>query len=284
MKLKELTRRQRPPEPWAESAGLPWDEPDFSERMLAMHLSQDHDWASRREEIIDHQVAWLRETVLAERPSRILDLGCGPGLYLQRLAALGHHCEGIDFAPASIAHARKAAAAADLPIRYRREDLRDADLGEGFDLVMMIWGEFNVFSPGQAIDLLHRASAALVPGGRLLLEVSRFDAIRKLGCTTPHWIAADTGLFSSRPHLRLEESFWDEERRVTTQCFHVVDLASSRLSSHMINSQAYEDDELQRLLVTAGFSGLTRHSSMTGLADADTMELVVFLGEKGTRS
>ncbi len=284
MKLKELTKRRRPPEPWTETAGLPWDEPDFSERMLAEHLSQDHDWASRRDEIIDRQVAWLQKSVLVERPSRILDLGCGPGLYLQRLAALGHHCEGIDFSPASIAHARKTAAAADLEIHYRHEDLRNADLGEGFDLVMMIWGEFNVFSPGQANDLLHRASAALAPGGRILLEVSRFEDIRNLGCIAPHWVTVDSGLFANRPHLRLEESFWDEERRVAIQCFHIVDLASSRLSSHMISSQAYEEDELRRLLVTAGFSGLTRHSSLTGLADADTMELVVFVGEKSARS
>jgi SAM-dependent methyltransferase len=284
MKIKELTKRSRPPEPWAEAAGLPWDEPDFSERMLAMHLSQEHDWASRRSDIIDRHVAWLQETVLGSRPSRILDLGCGPGLYLQRLAALGHDCEGIDFSPASIAHAVKAAAEAKLKIRYRREDLRGAELGEGFDLVMMIWGEFNVFSPGQAIDLLRRASAALAPEGRLLLEVSRFEAVRKLGCTAPHWITADSGLFSSRPHLRLEESFWDEERRAATQCFHIVDLASSRLSSHQISSQAYEDDDLRRLLATAGFSDVSRHASLTGLADADTTEVVVYLGERRTGS
>lgn len=30
-------------------------------------------------------------------PTRILDLGCGPGLYTSRLARLGHCCVGIDF-------------------------------------------------------------------------------------------------------------------------------------------------------------------------------------------
>ncbi|EOI1394309.1 hypothetical protein ACMGOD_005528 [Klebsiella oxytoca] len=32
----------------AEESKIPWDEPAFSQRMLANHLSQDHDWASRR--------------------------------------------------------------------------------------------------------------------------------------------------------------------------------------------------------------------------------------------
>jgi predicted TPR repeat methyltransferase len=45
--------------------------------------------------------------VLQSEPQRILDLGCGPGLYTQRLASLGHTCVGIDISPASIAYARR---------------------------------------------------------------------------------------------------------------------------------------------------------------------------------
>ena len=41
-----------------------------------------------------------------ERGARVLDLGCGPGLYTTRLAKLGHTCVGIDFSPASIAYAK----------------------------------------------------------------------------------------------------------------------------------------------------------------------------------
>lgn len=32
---------------------IPWDEPAFSQRMLENHLSQDHDWASRRLTVLD---------------------------------------------------------------------------------------------------------------------------------------------------------------------------------------------------------------------------------------
>ena len=37
---------------------IPWDEPAFSQRMLENHLSQEHDWASRRRAVIEQQVAW----------------------------------------------------------------------------------------------------------------------------------------------------------------------------------------------------------------------------------
>ena len=96
---------EQPPEPWVEGDHLPWDDPGFSERMLQAHLSQRHDVASRRFETIDRHIAWIHDSLLQGRTSRILDLGCGPGFYLQRLAGLGHACVGIDFSPASIAYA-----------------------------------------------------------------------------------------------------------------------------------------------------------------------------------
>jgi 2-polyprenyl-3-methyl-5-hydroxy-6-metoxy-1,4-benzoquinol methylase len=90
---------------WHGIGKLPWDDPAFSERMLREHLSQLHDGASRRIVLIEHHVAWMHGEVLESKPQRILDLGCGPGLYTQRLASLGHTCVGIDISPASIAYA-----------------------------------------------------------------------------------------------------------------------------------------------------------------------------------
>lgn len=60
----------------AEESKIPWDEPAFSQRMLANHLSQDHDWASRRQGIIEQQVEWIASQL--SPGAHILDLGCGP--------------------------------------------------------------------------------------------------------------------------------------------------------------------------------------------------------------
>ena len=95
--LLEIAGRQPVGEPWVEGEKIPWHDPDFSERMLAEHLSQSHDAASRRFARIDRQVAWIHRELLEGTPTRVLDLGCGPGLYTSRLARLGHECVGIDF-------------------------------------------------------------------------------------------------------------------------------------------------------------------------------------------
>jgi SAM-dependent methyltransferase len=120
MNMLDLVRQfGLPPEPWSEGRTIPWDEPGFSRRMLAQHLSQEHDGASRRQELIDRHVHLITGAALGQAHSLVLDLGCGPGFYSHRLAAMGHDCFGIDFAPAAIEYARQEAAARSLEPAWR---------------------------------------------------------------------------------------------------------------------------------------------------------------------
>ena len=45
--ILDIVDREPNPTPWSEGDNIPWDDSDFSERMLAEHLSQEHDLASR---------------------------------------------------------------------------------------------------------------------------------------------------------------------------------------------------------------------------------------------
>jgi hypothetical protein len=78
--LSELVMRG----PVRLGARLPWGDPAFSARMLAEHLDQRHDLASRRTAVIDAQAQWL--AALVAPGGRLRDLGCGPGGHLERLA------------------------------------------------------------------------------------------------------------------------------------------------------------------------------------------------------
>jgi 2-polyprenyl-3-methyl-5-hydroxy-6-metoxy-1,4-benzoquinol methylase len=207
MKLLELIDLPRTPAPWSEGEKIPWDEPTFSERMLREHLTQEHDLASRRTHKIDAHVEWIHRHGLGGRPSQVLDLGCGPGLYTSRLARLVHTCLGIDFSPASIAYAVETAREEGLDCTYLQGDIRQADYGSGFDLAMLIYGEFNVFRPVDACLILRKARAALRDGGTLILESSTFEAIRREVQSGASWYASSGGLFSARSHLCLMEQF-----------------------------------------------------------------------------
>ncbi len=266
MNLLDIVGRTPRPAPWAEGDKIPWDEPEFSRRMLREHLSQDHDAASRRLATIERHVAWIHTQVLSGRAARVLDLGCGPGLYTGALCRLGHTCVGIDFAPASIAYARAEAERARLGCTYVQGDLRSADFGYGYDLVMSIYGELNVFRPDDARRILGKAYSALAPGAALLLEVHTFDEVKSLGEQSPAWYSTREGLFSERPHLCLSEGFWDRSARVAVQRYFVVDAATGAVARHASSTQAYSDAEYLELLAAVGFRAVTICPSLVGYA------------------
>ena len=239
---------------------LPWDDPAFSARMLVEHLSQEHDAASRRLATIDAHVAWLHDHVLHRAPSRILDLGCGPGLYTERLAALGHECTGIDFPPASIDHACAGAAASGSNCTYHRGDLRTAEYGRGYDLALFLFGELNTFPAAEAAAILQRVAAALRPRGRVILEVHTETAVREMGEAPAAWQSPASGLFSPRPHMLLSTATWLEPLAV--ERFWVIDTASGDVTRYVSSTRAYTSAGYRELLASAGLEWRATHDGL----------------------
>jgi SAM-dependent methyltransferase len=273
MNLTHLLHRISPPAPWAEGDKIPWHDPNLSRRMLREHLSQAHDAASRRSIIIDEHVDWIHHAVLNNRSSRVLDLGCGPGLYSSRLAQRGHTCVGIDFSPASIEYAREIAQSQRLACEYHLDDVRHADYGTGYDLVMFIFGESNVFRPEDLRHILNKAYAALNDGGHILLEVHSLEVVQRLGHQRATWYTLEQGLFSDRPHLVLFESFWNEAQAVAIERFYIVDVETYEVTPHASSMQAYTDEQYRYALQIAGFTDITFYPSLIGQPDERQKDL-----------
>jgi len=238
--------------PWRGAYKIPWDDPQFSWRMLREHLSQDHDMASRRFEWIDRQVAWIHEDLLAGHPADVLDLGCGPGFYSHRLGVLGHRCHGIDFSPASIEYAKQ-----HCPDQSRctfdPANLLDADFGGPYDLVMFLFGEFNVFPPADAMTILRKVWSSLRREGRLILEIQTCDAVEQAGHREPSEEQYESGLFSDQPYRCRTESRWLAGEKVAVDTFSVTETGTNRTCVHRSTTQAWPEQDLTELLLDAGF-------------------------------
>jgi len=269
MNLNELIHRKTSPVPWQEGDNIPWNEPGFSRRMLKEHLSQEHDAASRRFAIIERQVDWIHTALCSSKAGRILDLGCGPGFYSERLARLVHSCTGIDFSPASIEYATRLAQQEGLDCHYSCQDIRLAAFPDEFDLVMLIYGEFNVFKTFDAKKILEKAYAALKPGGCLLLEPHTYRMVKQIGKQTSVWYSSKGGLFSGNPHLMLKEHFWDEKSQAATIRYYVIDAADQQVTGYAQSFQAYTENEYSRLITGCGFHQV---EFLPGLSASDLQE------------
>ncbi|MCL1799742.1 MAG: methyltransferase domain-containing protein [Promicromonosporaceae bacterium] len=166
------------PAPWAAYTTPEfWDDPHISEQMLAAHLNPGWDAASRRPEFIDQSVAWLSDVLKLRQGSKVLDLGCGPGLYANRLARAGCSVTGIDISTRSIAYASAVADAEPLPARFYRGNylLNSLEVpATGYDAAILIFEDYNVLSPEQRSVLLRRIHSALAPGGKFVMDVTQF--------------------------------------------------------------------------------------------------------------
>jgi len=253
MKVSDIIKRVQPAPPWVYGEKIPWNDPEFSRRMLQFHLAQDSDWASRRSEFIQHHVDWVAAQLPAPG-SRILDLACGPGFYTQILAGRGHHCVGVDFSPASIDYANKKALESGLKINYILNDIRRYSNSDPFDCIMFVFGEFNVFSESDARAILANVSDMLKPGGLFILEGHTFDAVRDTGLAPPSWWSCDNdeGLLSDKPHLCLQENYWDEAGSTATTRYFTINAAGSVVRMFCSSMTGYQPAQYEQMHTEAG--------------------------------
>jgi SAM-dependent methyltransferase len=256
MQLIDLVNRSSPPLPWEEGDNIPWNELGFSRRMLKEHLSQEHDAASRRFTTIDKHVDWIHTILLDQHPTSILDLACGPGFYSERLSRMGHTCHGIDYSPASVTYAISTTNRARSACTYVCQDIRQAEFPTGIGFVMLIYGEFNVFRPAEAAIILDKAWGALEPDGILLLEPHPYRVVQELGEKPASWYSSPGGLFSERPHIVLQENFWNAEAHVSTIRYYVIDAHTGQVNRYGQSMQAYQDGDYRALLTTHDFEGV----------------------------
>jgi SAM-dependent methyltransferase len=270
--LQALAAAPHPPRPWRDGTQLPWNDPEFSARVLPVHLDPATHMASRSASVVRRHVAWLRNQMLGrptagDRP-HVLDLGCGPGLYCLALARAGWQATGLDFSPAAIAYARVAALEDDLPCTFLETDLtalRPGDLANlpPVDVTTFWFGEFHSFPPATAATLLQVIAATLVPGGVFVLEHQpRASFVEE---AAQQWEACETSVFCDTPHLWLREHAWDDESRAEITVHWILEAATGRLRRYAQCHQAYEWEELVELLAGAGLELESQHPPIAGI-------------------
>ncbi len=259
--LIQLISLAEKPEPFTPGVPRFWDDPHISKHMLAAHLDPEIDLASRKAETIDASVAWIVDMLNLQPGDKVLDLGCGPGLYSNRLAQLGLQVTGVDYSKRSIEYARIAADELGVEIEYRCQDYHALEAEAVYDAALLIYGEYCVFNPDQRRHLLSRVWAALKPGGHFVFDV-----------TTPHlpshqgdhtkWQALETGFWREGPHLALTQGF-DYPEDIYLDQYLIIE-PDGMLSVYRNWFQDFTRERITAALEAAGFSVQGVWSDLTG--------------------
>lgn len=244
-----LERALGRPSPFTPHDGPFWDDPYIGTQMLAAHLDASTDAASHRPAIIGRRVDHLSVALGLQPGDRLLDLGCGPGLYAEAFAKRGVSVCGIDISPVAIGHARASARQAGLDIEYRLGDYTVDELGGPYDAAVMIYLDFGVLADEPRDRLLAALAAVLRPGGAFAFDVKgpRRGRVRDGGVSVAR---LERGFWRPDAHLVIETTYRYGPRLDLTQ-YAVADMAGE-ITTYRVWDRAYSVRELQGLLVRHG--------------------------------
>lgn len=239
-----------------------WTEGYISGQMMALHLDPDIDLASRKHETIESTVRFWLEKGLIKPGDRVLDLGCGPGLYAGRLAAAGVQVVGIDQSEVALAYAVQEAKRRNQLIEYRRMNFLELKDEEEYDAVLQVFGEFNTLLNAQRDLFLANIYRALKPGGIFLMDVSTRELRMKYGLKN-NWYISEGGFWRPGTHLVLEMGFDYPEDNIWLDQYIVVDQGGSA-TTYRCWFHDYSLETLTPVVEAAGFDVETAWGDLAG--------------------
>ncbi|MFP4016163.1 MAG: class I SAM-dependent methyltransferase, partial [Halanaerobiales bacterium] len=203
MNLKKLIEMSNKPEVFERTEEAFWDDPHISGKMLEFHLDPTEEAASRSQSTIEKSVKWIDEELkaryflndnLLKKNIKILDLGCGPGLYASRLAGLGYTLTGIDYSRNSIEYARKYSEENNIGVDYIYQNYLTIDYNDEFDVILLIYCDLGALTDAERDNLLERTYKALKPGGTFIFDVFT-DKNRNKDDLKRYWELTDGGFW-----------------------------------------------------------------------------------------
>lgn len=239
-----------------------WTDEHTSEQMLAFHLNEQVDAASRSTAFIDRSVQWIASHFNISDGKKIADFGCGPGLYATRLAQRGASVTAIDFSKRSIQYAQQVAREKNLPINFVHQNYLDFTTDDRFHLIVMIMCDFCALSPAQRRTILNKFHALLEPGGTVLLDVYSLAAYRQREEAATYQRSLLHGFWSPDNYYGFLNTFKYAEEKVVLDKYTIVEPARTRTVYNWL--QYFTPEALEEEFTKCGFNVEARFADVAG--------------------
>ncbi len=251
MKFNNIITKAAKPKLYEKGTVVMWTDEHISKQLLQVHLNTELDLASRKKETIIKTCNWILEKN-PKKKLKILDLGCGPGLYTELLAEKGHEVTGVDFSKSSIEYAQTKAEKKRLNIKYIQSNYLDLEMeASTFDLVILIFTDLGVLVPAERERMIRFVHKTLKPGGAFIFDVLS-DKNLEQKVTPKNWEVAESGFWKPEPYLALSESFLYEKEKVILYQ-HILINEKAKLDVYRFWTHFFSQKELEILLKKNGF-------------------------------
>ena len=254
MNIKDLKKATEKPELYEPGDNVMWTDGYISKQLLEVHLNPEIDLATRKPRSVDKTLEFILR--FCNRPiMEILDLGCGPGIYSEKLALKGHQVTGIDFSGNSIAYANDHAIEKNLDIKYLCQSYLDLNFENCFDLVFIIYTDLGVLIPKERAQLLENIHKALKPGGIFVFDVINERNRDKKFQEYMTWKIEDGGFWMGKPYLELSKGIHYPEKKVFLNQ-HTIISEDDQFKTYRFWTHYFNANDLIPLLIDIGFENI----------------------------
>lgn len=259
------------PLPYKQSTAQFWDDEHISKQMLAAHLDPDFEGASRKHDFIKKSVDWISSICSIKENNKLLDLGCGPGIYAEKFYNAGFAVTGIDYSRRSINYAVEHTEIYHKDIKYIYMNYLDINYENEFDFVTLIYCDFGTLPPDDRVKLLIKIRKALKKGGILILdgftenEIQNFSETRTIQFET-------NGFWRPIPHMLIKSNYIYPEAKCYLEQYIVVTENACQCYNNwnQIYSLRSLDDEIRK----AGFDNIQFFDDVSGLPFTGTQNTI----------
>lgn len=276
--LNELFKYLKKPELYAQNTCEFWNDEHISKGMLEAHLHPDWEAASRQHDFIDKSVEWITEIAPSTTYKKLLDLGCGPGLYAERLFKKGYKITGIDFSKRSINYATEKASERNQDINYIYKNYLEINYNNEFDLVILIYCDFVVLSDDHREILLKKIYDSMKTGGKFIFDVFTLKEFEEKKENNTWYVSDGGGFWKPHRHICLESHFiYEGDVRLNQNTIIDKDGKVDIIRNWF---KGYTKDTIITEIKKAGFNKIEIYSNVTGEPYCDESKTMCIVVEK----
>ncbi len=218
--LQALKKAISKPELFEKSTDKFWDDEHISEQMLNFHLNPETEAASKTKETIEAETDFIIKTTGMNSEKAVIDLGCGPGLYVKEFAKTGADVTGVDISDRSIQFAKEKVQKDYKNTSFYKMNYLDISDKNSFDIATLIFYDFCALSTNEQSKLLMRIHDALKDNGMFILDVVSEHRQASLNSRTS---ITDSGFWSPKPYVEIFNYFLYEEPKTEGNQYTIID-------------------------------------------------------------
>lgn len=203
--------------------------------------------------------------------STILDLCCGLGRHSLELAERGFEVTGVDRTVQYLEKAKSEASEKDLSIEFIRDDMRNFKRANYFNAIIIMYTSFGYFEDQtENMKVLRNSFSSLKEKGLLLIDVVGKEILQRK--------------FNDRESFELDGITYIEERKVINNWSRIenrwIILKDNIQKEYKLSHWIYSENELNKMLSSAGFSSVKIFSDLAGKKYDENAERLIAIAVK----